>query len=178
MSFEKLIAKIAALFNKTKLPYMLVGGFAVAYWGYPRQSLDIDVVLDISEDNISTFLSQAKKQGFDVHEKEAEFMVKKGNRFVMEIDDFRVDCWLPKTDFELKALKDRKRKKLFGKNLYIINSEDLIIAKLLAGRARDHEDIKTILIKQGKKINKTRLQRRAMTLNIYFLLKKIIEDVD
>jgi len=166
MNFKKLLSKIDLLFRKSNVPYMLVGGFAVAYWGYPRQSLGIDVVSDLMTKNLDEFLNNAKKLKFSLHKHEIELILKKGNRFVMELDDFRIDCWLPKTSFEKEALLNRKRKKLFGRNLYIIGPEDLILSKLLIGRARDIEDIKTILIRQGKKINKPLLNKRAAILNV------------
>jgi predicted nucleotidyltransferase len=176
MSFEKLLAKIAKLFNAAGIPYMLVGGFAVAYWGYPRQSLDIDIVADLSEDNINPFIKQAKKNGFLLHEREIKSMIKKGNRFVMEADDFRIDCWLPRTGFEVNSFKNRKRKKLFGQSLYIIKAEDLILAKLLAGRSRDIEDIRTILLRQGRRLSKNYLLRHALALNVKDSLDKIVKE--
>jgi len=176
MSFEKLLAKIAKLFKTAGVPYMLVGGFAVAYWGYPRQSLDIDIVADLSEGNINSFIKQAKKNGFLFHEKEIKLMIKKGNRFVMEADDFRIDCWLPRTGFEISSFKNRKRKKLFGQSLSIIKAEDLILAKLLAGRSRDIEDIKTILLRQGRRLNKNYLHHHASVLNVRGSLNKILKE--
>jgi len=174
MSVEKLFAKIARLFNKLDIPYMLVGGFAVAFWGYPRQSLDIDVVVELNESNVAGFINRARQAGFKLHEAEINLVVGKGNRFVMEADDFRIDCWLPRSQFELQALKKRKNRKLFGKTIPIISAEDLIISKLLISRPRDLEDIKTILLRQKGKLNNKYLNYQAAAIGKLRELKKII----
>lgn len=173
MSFDKLLTKISQLFKTVKVPYMLVGGFAVAYWGYPRQSLDIDIVIDISPDKYDLFFKQANNLGFIVNKDEATTILKIGNRFVMELDDFRVDIWLPRTATEKNALNRRGQKRLFGRNLSIIAAEDLIIAKLLAGRAKDIEDVKTVLIRQEKKLNNKYLNQQAISLDVLQILNKL-----
>ena len=171
MNFQKLIAALANFFGACRIPYMLVGGFAVAYWGYPRQSLDIDIVVDLTRENLKDFIKNAQQHGFHVHEPEAKTIIAKGNRFVMEWHDFRVDCWLPRTRFEKQALENRKRKKLFGQNLWIISAEDLIISKLLIGRPRDLEDIKTVRLRQGRKIKRAYIKEEAQILGGSNLLK-------
>ncbi|OGB87129.1 hypothetical protein A3H38_00540 [candidate division WOR-1 bacterium RIFCSPLOWO2_02_FULL_46_20] len=166
MIFEKFLERVAKLFQATKISYMLVGGFAVAYWGYPRQSMDIDLVVDLKKDNIDGFLIKADKMGFVYNKSEVEEIVRIGNRFVLELDDFRIDCWLPKSWFEKYTFGQRKNRKVFGQRIYIISPEDLILSKILAGRSRDFEDIKTVVFRQGKKLNKGYLKGQAKTLNV------------
>jgi hypothetical protein len=175
MSFRKFLSKIAALFRQVKIPYMVVGGLAVAYWGYPRQSLDIDVVANINSDNLTSFLKAARKLRLVIDEKEIQLISKIGNRFVMEVENFRIDCWIPKTKHEQAWLINRKQKKLFGTSIYVIGPEDLIIAKLLVNRARDIEDIKTILAKQKNKLNLPYLKHQAINLNVHAALNKLIK---
>ncbi len=173
MVFKKILNNLAKVFKKLKLSYMLVGGFAVGCWGYPRQSMDIDMVIDLKPEEGKKFIKEAKKAGFKIHQQEVKTILKIGNRFVMEADDFRIDCWLPKSIFEKETLKNRKKKKLFGTNVSIISAEDLILSKLLVGRARDIEDIKTIFIRQGAKLDKAYINKNAKRLNVYSLLKKV-----
>ncbi|KAF0134550.1 MAG: hypothetical protein FD145_568 [Candidatus Saganbacteria bacterium] len=176
MNFEKLLSGIEKIFKKSKIPYMLVGGFAIAYWGYPRQSLDIDIVVDLNLKNILTFLSLAKQLGFKFDQQEIQMILPIGNRFVMELGDFRADIWLPKTQFEINALKNRNRKKVFGYNFSIISAENLILSKLLAGRPRDFEDAKTVILRRKNKLNRDNLMHQALALNIGDLLDKLFAE--
>jgi predicted nucleotidyltransferase len=166
MSIEKILRRIEQLFRKANIPYMLVGGFAVAYWGYPRQSLDIDIVLGLDKKKLDLFLKNAKKLGFIVHPAEVKMVLAKGNRFVMEYDDLRIDCWLPKTEFNKFALDRCKRKILLGQAISLIGAEDLIISKLMIARARDLEDVKTVLLRQGKRIDLKYLRRQSLACGV------------
>ncbi|MFH1542388.1 MAG: nucleotidyltransferase [bacterium] len=166
MSFEKLFKKITLLFKQIRAPYMVVGGLAVAYWGYPRQSLDLDIVVDLKEPELADFLKSAKKAGFSFHELEIRSLLKIGNRFVMEAEDYRVDCWLPKAEYHKSALARSKKREVFGQKMPVISPEDLILSKLLVGRARDLEDIKTVIIKQKGKLDLAYLKKQSLLLNI------------
>ena len=173
MSIEKLFAKITALFRAVKIDYMLVGGLAVAYWGYPRQSLDVDIVIGLNKTGTDDFIKTAEKQNFSLSPHEIRAMVKLGNRFVMEAEGVRLDCWLPRSEIERAALKNRKMKMVFGQKLYIISPEDLIISKLRVGRPRDLEDIKTVLLRQGKKLKKAYLTKQANVIGMRDVLRKL-----
>jgi len=39
--------------NTAGVKYVVIGGFAVNYYGYPRATVDIDLLVDSSDDNIS-----------------------------------------------------------------------------------------------------------------------------
>jgi hypothetical protein len=48
---------------------MLIGEIAVALWGEPRATQDIDIVVLISKDRAFDFLKEAKKYGFSYQER-------------------------------------------------------------------------------------------------------------
>lgn len=45
-----------SLLNEHKVDYILVGGWAVGFHGYPRFTADIDVFTSISKTNISNIM--------------------------------------------------------------------------------------------------------------------------
>lgn len=51
------------LLAESKTDYVLVGGLAVALHGYPRVTMDVDVVLAMSPDNLTRFIAGAKAAG-------------------------------------------------------------------------------------------------------------------
>src|SRR3989338_10361461 len=166
---------VAALFklikalNAKKIPYMLVGGLAVNYYGVPRATGDIDISLLISSNNVKDFLSAMKKGKFVLHLKEIMTLVKISNHFLLfdPSNTYRIDCWIPKTNFELQALKRRKRVKLAGKNIYLPAAEDLILFKLIAGRDKDNEDLKWIIRRQKSILDKKYLKFWSMALDVH-----------
>jgi len=59
---ENLLAalkKLKLLLEKQRTPYMLIGGIAVALWGEPRATQDIDIVVLIPKDRAFDFLEEA-----------------------------------------------------------------------------------------------------------------------
>lgn len=49
--------------NAAEVDYVLVGGLAVALHGYQRVTLDVDIVLAMTADNLRCFIDQAKAKG-------------------------------------------------------------------------------------------------------------------
>ena len=54
--FEQELKQIARLLEKQHVPYMVIGGLAVAIWGNPRAAIDIDITVWISDDQIENLL--------------------------------------------------------------------------------------------------------------------------
>ena len=50
-------------FNAQKVEYMIVGGIAVAYYGYPRYTGDIDIWVKKSQDNAKKIISAVNAFG-------------------------------------------------------------------------------------------------------------------
>ena len=46
-----------SLLNEHKVDYILVGGWAVGFHGYPRFTADIDIFISISRSNISNIIA-------------------------------------------------------------------------------------------------------------------------
>ncbi|OGB90004.1 hypothetical protein A2625_01510 [candidate division WOR-1 bacterium RIFCSPHIGHO2_01_FULL_53_15] len=169
--------KLLALLNRLKLPHMLVGGFAVNYYGAPRATGDIDISILADSDNIEEFLSALKKNRFTFHKKDVLTLVKISNRFLIfdPSNIYRIDCWLPKTDFELKALDRRVKVKILGKTVFLPSVEDLILFKLLAGRAKDYEDLKWIIKRQINELDNKYLKFWSIALNVHHDLQKFLK---
>ena len=49
--------------SASKTDYVLVGGLSVALHGYVRNTMDVDVVLAMDEDNLKRFIDSAKAVG-------------------------------------------------------------------------------------------------------------------
>src|SRR6516165_8615376 len=54
------------LLNSARVEYLLVGGYAVAYYGYPRATADLDVWVAASDNNARKLVRTLKEFGFDL----------------------------------------------------------------------------------------------------------------
>lgn len=54
------------LLNSRQVDYLLIGGYAVSYYGYPRATGDMDVWIGINPENANKIVQVLKEFGFDV----------------------------------------------------------------------------------------------------------------
>jgi len=54
------------LLNAHEVEYMLIGGYAVGYHGYPRATADMDIWIAVHPENSQRMVSVLKEFGFDV----------------------------------------------------------------------------------------------------------------
>lgn len=178
MSYEGVTKRIIRVLKATKIQYMIVGGLAANYYGCPRATYDLDLVVKLGVAEAKKLVDLAKKARFRVHEQEVLMLIKAGNRFVMESwEKYRVDFWLVRTAFDRTAFERRHRVNIFGVQAWISSPEDVILQKLCTARSRDLEDVQAILIRQRGKLDKRYLGRWASELGVTHLLEDFIKQV-
>ncbi len=147
--FEEILAKLALALDEQNIPYMIIGGQAVLLYGEPRLTRDIDVTLGVDVDALPKVMEISKKLNLKSLPSTAVEFVKK--TMVLPTKDettgIRVDFIFSFTSYERQAI-ERARKVPIKKALVKFASpEDLIIHKVFAGRARDLNDVRSILLK-------------------------------
>lgn len=63
------------LLNAHQVEYLLIGGYAVGYHGYPRATADMDVWIAIHPQNAEKLVAALKEFGFDVPELSVELFL-------------------------------------------------------------------------------------------------------
>jgi len=64
------------LLNAHKVEYLLVGGYAVGYYGYPRATADMDIWIAINPENAERVVTILKEFGFKPAELSPELFLK------------------------------------------------------------------------------------------------------
>jgi predicted nucleotidyltransferase len=128
---------------------MIIGGQAVLVYGEPRLTKDIDITLGIGVDSINEIQSIAESlQLKSLIENTEEFV--KETMVMPTIEDssgIRVDFIFSFSPYERQAIKRANEILLEETPVKFATLEDLIIQKIVAGRARDIEDARSILLK-------------------------------
>jgi hypothetical protein len=150
--FEQLLKKIALQLRKASIPYMVIGGQAVLLYGEPRLTRDIDITMGISVDGLDKVKKIFPIIGLkSLVKKEKEFVER--NLVLPSIDKksgIRVDFIFSFSPYERHAIERAKDIKLGRSLVRFASLEDVVIHKVIAGRARDIEDVKSILLKNLK----------------------------
>jgi hypothetical protein len=147
--FEALLEQIARGLDTRGIPYMLIGGQAVLLYGEARLTRDVDVSLGVGPEKLPSILEWVREAGWKVLvDAPADFVARSLVLPCMEpASTIRVDLIFTYTPFERDAVQ-RARVVTVGKTpVRFASAEDLIIHKIVAGRLRDLEDVRSILLK-------------------------------
>lgn len=150
--FERLLKKIAFHLKKASIPYMVIGGQAVLLYGEPRLTRDIDITLGMGVDGLDRVKKVIPIVGLEsLVQKEKEFVER--NMVLPTIDrrsGIRVDFIFSFSPYERQAIERAKDIRLGRSFVRFASLEDVVIHKVIAGRAKDLEDVKSILLKNPK----------------------------
>lgn len=147
--FEKILARLSATLNESNLPYMIIGGQAVLLYGEPRLTRDIDITLGVGIDHLDALLLTIKKIPLRSLPEDVAAFVNK-TMVLPAIDEstgVRVDFIFSFTSYETQAISRANHIRILGQDVSFASVEDLIIHKIFAGRPRDMEDVRIILLK-------------------------------
>ena len=150
--FQKLLEKIAKELNNSQIPYMIIGGQAVLMYGEPRLTKDIDITLGVGIDKFKTVEQIIKNLGFKILVENPEAFIKEF-MIIPALDEessIKIDFIFSFTPYETQAINRSKKVKFGNTNINFASIEDLIIHKIIAGRARDLEDVRMLLVKNKK----------------------------
>ena len=180
--FQKLLKKIANELSAHNIPYMVIGGQAVLLYGEPRLTKDIDITLGIGVSKLNEINSIVEKLNLKILVDE-KFV--KNTMVLLAIDEktgIRVDFIFSFSLYEKQAIKRASDIKFGNTIVKFASLEDLIIHKIIAGRAIDIEDIRSIILKNpdyNTKYIKRWLQEFDKLLNEKFLkvFKKIVKEI-
>lgn len=150
--FERLLKKIALQLKGASIPYMVIGGQAVLVYGEPRLTRDIDITLGMGVDGLDRVKKIIKAIGLkSLVEKEKAFVER--NMVLPTLDKksgIRVDFIFSFSPYERQAIGRARDIKLGRSLVRFASLEDVVIHKMIAGRARDLDDVKSILLKNPK----------------------------
>lgn len=147
--FERLLEQIARGLDSRGIPYMVIGGQAVLLYGEPRLTRDIDITLGIGPERLTEVLDLQSRWGWQVlADSPAEFVQR---TMVLPCQEpssgIRVDFIFSLSAYEKQAISHVRRVHIGNVEVRFASVEDLIIHKIVAGRARDLEDVRSILLK-------------------------------
>ena len=148
---EKLIKRTARCLDRQKVPYMIIGGQAVLLYGRPRLTRDIDITLGVDTDKFSSIENACKTLKLRILVENAEHFAQDTKVLPTEEPEskVRVDFIFSFTPYEAQAIKNAKKVLMDDYPVKFASCEDVIIHKMVAGRAIDEEDVKSMLVKNA-----------------------------
>ena len=148
--FERLLERVARALDSVGIPYMVIGGQAVLLYGEPRLTKDIDITIGADLDRLPDVLRLI--QSVDLRPLvDPDTFTKQTMVLPCAIPggEIRVDLIFSFSPYEQQAMTRVKSVKIGMTEVRFASVEDLIIHKMVAGRPRDLEDVKSVLLKNA-----------------------------
>ena len=134
------------LLNSHKVEYLLIGGYAVGYYGYPRATADLDIWISTSPMNAAKVVKALQGFGFGVEALDPDLFLKAEQIIRMGMPPLRIEILttISGVIFE-ECYAARKIDKLDGVEVALIGFDHLKMNKKASGRHKDLNDLEHLL---------------------------------
>lgn len=133
------------LLNEFEVRYLLIGGYAVGYHGYPRATIDMDIWIEIQPQNAEKIVRVLKKFGFDSPDLEPELFLAQDKIVRMGTPPLRLELLTTISGVEFEACyQNRIILDVDDIQISLIALNDLRKNKLASGRHKDLNDLENL----------------------------------
>lgn len=139
---REFLDKLITLLEKVGIPYMIAGSLGSSFYGWPRATQDVDVVIAPSEDQLERLIALLDQEGYYVSQDAARDALRRRTTFnVIDIAaGWKADLIVRKDRaFSLQEFQRRLRIEMLGQALWIVSPEDAILSKLEWAQGRQSE---------------------------------------
>ncbi len=133
------------LLNDHEVQYMLIGGYAVGYYGYPRTTADMDIWFAISPENASRLYDVFLKFGMSDPYLSPDSFLQSQKIFRMGLPPMRIEVMgeIDGVSFD-ECYLNRVSSEIDGEKVNLLSKPDLLKNKLASGRYKDLDDIENL----------------------------------
>jgi len=134
-----------------RLPFMLTGSFAMAYYGKPRMTRDLDIVVSLQEDDVAGIVAMLSPDFYiDADSVRSAVISQRLFNLMHLATSIKVDLIVRKSsEYRQVEFARRQPVQIHNVKTWIVSREDLILSKLVWGKDSGSEiqrrDVRTLL---------------------------------
>ncbi len=133
------------LLNSKQVDYLLVGGYAVGYYGYPRTTGDMDIWIAMHPRNAQKIVEALREFGFGMPNLAPELFLQKERIVRMGMPPFRIEVFTTISGVQFDECYAAKTVDVIdGIEIKLINLTHLKINKQASGRPKDVNDLQNL----------------------------------
>ena len=137
--------ELLELFNKHKVEYLVVGGYALAFHGAPRFTGDIDLLVRPVRENAERILAALNEFGFGSLDLSEDDFTMPGKVIQLGVPPIRIDIITSISGVSWEKADIGKVPGQYGQtSVCFISREDFIANKRATGRKKDAADIEAL----------------------------------
>ena len=133
------------LLRSARIEYLLIGGYAVGHYGFPRATGDLDIWVASHDQNAERLVEALRKFGFDVPELNKSLFQKPKHVVRLGVPPVRLEILssIDGVDFE-DCYPRRQTVEIDGVEVDVIGLADLKKNKRASGRHQDLNDLEKL----------------------------------
>ncbi len=144
--------------NYNNVDYIIVGGYAVGFYGYYRYTSDLDILIRPSTENIDNLFKAFEKFGAPTNNLDRNVFLQKptaicpcpGISFGREPIRLEVISAISGVSFD-EAWQNKEVRQVQGVSINVLNVQDLVKNKLTTNRLKDRIDIEELEKRRNRK---------------------------
>ena len=145
IEFPRDFKEFLQLLNLKKIEYLVIGGYAVGYYGYPRATGDLDIWIAINEPTAVKMVEVLRDFGFDPPELQKELFLAEQKVIRMGVPPMRLEILTSIDGVDFNTCFDNRAIADFGDfKVNFISKRDLLLNKRASGRPQDLVDFEKL----------------------------------
>ncbi len=145
MEIQNDFKELLELFNDHKVDYLIVGGYALAFYGTPRYTGDIDMFVDPNSENATRILNALDEFGFGAIGLKSKDFELPGNVVQLGVPPVRVDIITSITGVSAESDLGGKVEGKYGDiSVKYIGRDEFVLNKRTTGTKRDASDLEAL----------------------------------
>lgn len=181
MTLSEFLADVISKLNKASIDYMVTGSIASSFYGEPRTTRDIDIVLQVDSDALAEFFALFDREAVYIDSPQAGIVLSPGQVFnIIELRaGWKIDLVVI-TDRPFSHIEFSRRRPItvLGLETVAASAEDLLLVKLewslAGGSSRQLDDARGIATVQGQSLDRAYLRKWGAALGVGELLEQIL----
>lgn len=128
----RILHDFADKIERLGINYMLTGSMAMMRYSYYRMTADVDVILEVETGDAKRIIETFEPEYYVPHNAVSRAIsAQRMFNVIHQETAFKIDCVIKKSSpFQRSAFERRVRTDFYGREIWIITLEDLIISKL------------------------------------------------
>ena len=182
-SQQEFVADVLSLVTAAGIPYMITGSLASTYYGRPRTTQDIDLVIEADANRLNAFVAAVHQRGYYVDANDAAEALSRRSMFnIIDADSgYKLDLIVRKDrEYSREEFGRRREITLLGTRAFMVSSEDSILSKLEWSREgaseRQFLDALAVARTQGDSLDIGYLSRWAEELGLTTELERLLAE--
>lgn len=133
------------LLNSHRVEYLLIGGYAVGYHGYPRATADMDLWVATHQNNAEKLVAALREFGFNVPQLSVNLFLKAEQIVRMGVPPLRIELLTTISGVRFEnCYSERIIDVIDDVEVHIINLKHLKQNKQTSGRHKDLDDLQNL----------------------------------